>query len=389
MRAARRPLLLVSLFALTAVVVACSGTTRTQVGAPSRTTAVSSEAKKSAPATTTSTTEPRRARTGSGKPVTIAFAGDSSFEGLAGAVQSNPNGLLSGIAPLLSAADVTMVNLETALGTQGTKMPKTFNFQTPAASLDALRAAGVDAVSMANNHGMDYGPVGLQDSLAIEQAKGFPVVGVGQDEDEANAPFVTEVKGQKIAVFAATDILDDPLRTVWTSGPGKPGLASAEEPHQAALAARVSEAAKKYDTVAVFLHYGTEKETCPNARQKELVQLLTDAGADIVVGGHAHRVQGAGFLGDKAVAYGLGNFIFRVNSPASAESGVLVVTATGHQVDKVEWKPAAIRGAIPYPAGLAGVQHMAQLRACAGLTAEPTTAAGSSTTSTTSPSARG
>ena len=103
MRAARRLLLLVSLFALTAVVVACSGTTRTQVGAPSRTTAVSSEAKKSAPATTTSTTEPRRARTGSGKPVTIAFAGDSSFEGLAGAVQSNPNGLLSGIAPLLSA----------------------------------------------------------------------------------------------------------------------------------------------------------------------------------------------------------------------------------------------------------------------------------------------
>ena len=382
MRTARRSLPLV-LLALTAVVAACSGTTRTQVGAPSQTTAVSSGAKKSAATTsTTTTTEARRSRTGSGKPVTIAFAGDSSFEGLAGPVQANPNGLLSGIAPLLSGADVTLVNLETALGTKGTKMPKAFNFQTPAASLDALKAAGVDAVSMANNHGMDYGPAGLQESLAIEQAKGFPVIGVGQDEEEANAPFVTEVKGQKIAVFAATDILDDPLRPVWVSGPGKPGLASAEEPHQAALAERVAEAAKKYDTVAVFLHYGTEKETCPNARQKELVQLLTDAGADIVVGGHAHRVQGAGFLGDKAVAYGLGNFIFRVNSPASAESGVLVVTATGHQVDKVEWKPATIRGAIPYPAGPAGVQHMAQLRACAGLTAEPSAV---STTTTDGP----
>jgi hypothetical protein len=156
----------------------------------------------------------------------------------------------------------------------------------------------------------------------------------------------------------------------------KPGLASAEEPQQDALAARVAEAAKKYDTVAVFLHYGTEKQTCPNARQQELVRLLTGAGADIVVGGHSHRVQAAGFLGDKAVAYGLGNFVFRVNSPASAESGVLLVTATGHQVDKVEWKPATIRGGVPYPAGTSGEQRMAQLRGCAGLTAGPTVAPG-------------
>jgi poly-gamma-glutamate synthesis protein (capsule biosynthesis protein) len=376
-RAARRSLPL-ALLALAALVAACSGTTRTQVGAPSQTTAVSSGAKRSAagPTSTTTTTEPRRPRTGSGRPVTIAFAGDASFEGLAGAVTSNPTGLLSGIAPLLSGADVAVVNLEAALGTKGTPMPKAFNFQTPAAALDALKAAGVDAVSMANNHGMDFGVTGLQESLAIEQAKGFPVIGVGQDEEEANAPFVTEVSGQKIAVFAATDVLDDPLRSLWVSGPGKPGLASAEEPQQDALAARVAEAAKKYDTVAVFLHYGTEKQTCPNARQQELVRLLTGAGADIVVGGHSHRVQAAGFLGDKAVAYGLGNFVFRVNSPASAESGVLLVTATGHQVDKVEWKPATIRGGVPYPAGTSGEQRMAQLRGCAGLTAGPTVAPG-------------
>jgi len=130
----------------------------------------------------------------------------------------------------------------------------------------------------------------------------------------------------------------------------------------------------------VFLHYGTEKQTCPNARQQALVQLLTDAGADIVVGGHAHRVQGAGFRGDKAVAYGLGNFVFRVNSPASAESGVLFVTATGHQVDKVEWKPATIRGGIPYPSGQSGEQRMAQLRGCAGLTATPGPSASTPTT---------
>ena len=64
----------------------------------------------------------------------FAFAGDSSFEGLAGAVTANPNGLLSGIAPLLSGADVTLVNLETALGTKGTKMPKAFNSPSSNAS---------------------------------------------------------------------------------------------------------------------------------------------------------------------------------------------------------------------------------------------------------------
>ncbi|MFM7062473.1 MAG: CapA family protein [Actinomycetes bacterium] len=350
---------------LAAVSAACSGTTRTQVGAPSESTVPSTAAP-------TTTTEAPRPRTGSGEPVTIAFAGDASFEGLSGALTSNPAGLLSAVAPVLTAADVAVVNLEAALGTKGSPSPKAFNFQTPAQALDALKAAGVDAASMANNHGMDFGPDGLQESLRIEQAAGFPVIGVGQDEEEANEPFVTEVKGQKIAVFAATDVLDDALRPSWVSGPGKPGLASAEEPHQEALAQRVAAAAASYDTVAVFLHYGTEKQTCPNARQQALVQLLTEAGADIVVGGHAHRVQGAGFLGDKAVAYGLGNFVFKVNSPASAESGVLLVTATGHRVDKVEWKPATIHGGVPYPTGQPGEPRMAQLRGCAGLTATPT-----------------
>ncbi len=365
MRAVRRslPVLMVG---AAAVVAACSGTTASQVAAPGPTA--------DGPSTTasTTTTEAPRPRTGSGEPVTIAFAGDASFEGLSGALTSRPASLLSAVAPVLSSADVAVVNLEAVLGTKGTPSPKAFNFQTPAQAVDALRAAGVDAASMANNHGMDFGPAGLQESLAIEQSTGFPLIGVGQDEEQANEPFVTEVKGQKIAVFAATDVLDDALRSSWVSGPGKPGLASAEEPHQDALAARVAEAATKYDTVAVFLHYGTEKQTCPNARQQELVRLLTEAGADIVVGGHAHRVQGAGFLGDKAVAYGLGNFVFRVNSPASAESGVLLVTATGHRVDKVEWKPATIRGGVPYPTGQPGEPRMAQLRGCAGLTATPT-----------------
>jgi poly-gamma-glutamate capsule biosynthesis protein CapA/YwtB (metallophosphatase superfamily) len=322
---------------------------------------------------------------GAGATVTLAFAGDASFEGLGGRLRSDPGSLLADIAPALGDADLSVVNLEAALGTGGTPVDKTFVFQTPPAALDALRSAGVDAVSMANNHGMDHGPDGLAESLEIGRRTGFPLLGVGADEDAAYAPLVREIRGQRVGVIAANDVFDNSLRSQWTAGPGKPGIASAEEDREDRLARAVREARGRVDTLVVFLHYGTEKETCPNARQRDLARLLTDAGADVVVGGHAHRVQGAGFLGDRLVAYGLGNFVFKANSADGAASGVLVVRATGRRIDGYEWRPARISGGIPRPltgvARDAALATMDQRRACAGLTATPgpATAAGPST----------
>ncbi|MCX6525320.1 MAG: CapA family protein, partial [Actinobacteria bacterium] len=124
--------------------------------------------------------------------------------------------------------------------------------------------------------------------------------------------------------------------------------------------------------LAVYLHFGTEKETCPNARQKELVDLLISAGADIVVGTHAHRLQGIGYQGDQLVAFGLSNFIFKAPSAVGNTSGVLVVTATGRRIDGYEWKPAQIQNLVPVPltgaAATAGVAAMDALQSCAGLT---------------------
>ncbi|MHB1138805.1 MAG: CapA family protein, partial [Microthrixaceae bacterium] len=326
-------------------------------------------------ASTTSTEAPR-GPLGSGQPVTIAFAGDASFENLGGAVVSNPTGLLSAIAPVLSAADVTMVNVETAVGTGGTPVAKTFTFQTPQAALDSLATAGVDVVTLANNHGMDYGADGLTDTLRIKAEGSMPMIGIGADDAEAYAPFVAEVNGQRIGIIAANDIFDSNLVGSWTAGPGKPGIASAEEAHQERLAAEVRAVREQVDTLAVYLHYGTEKETCPNARQKELVELLTDAGADIVVGSHAHRLQGMGFHGDQFVAYGLSNFIFKAPSAPGMKSGVVVVTATGRRIDGYEWKPAQIQNLVPVPLGgaaaQAAVEEMDGLQACTGLTPAPT-----------------
>lgn len=332
---------------------------------------------------------------GSGNAVTLAFAGDSNFEGLDGALTSNPSAVLAPVAPLLSGADLAMVNLETVLGTSaGTPAAKTFTFRTPPQALDALKAAGVDVVTMANNHGMDYGPGGLEGSLVIRDATGFPILGVGRNESEAYRPFVTELKGQRIGILAANDVFDDNLRAQWTSVGAQPGIASAEEAHQDRLAAAVQELRPKVDTLVVYLHYGTEKETCPNQRQKDLVNLLTGAGADIVVGTHAHRLQGLGYQGDRFVAYGLGNFAFRAASAAAAQSGVLEVTATGRRIDGFRWRPATISGTVPRPDAdeSAGLSVMAQRRACAGLTDQPTgagAAAVSGAPSTTTPTGGG
>src|SRR5690606_30707678 len=100
------------------------------------------------PAASSTTAAPaaERGPLGNGEPVTLAFAGDASFEGLEGALATDAGTLLGAIAPVLGAADVTVVNLEAALATGGTPEPKAFAFRVPPAALDALAAAGVDAV---------------------------------------------------------------------------------------------------------------------------------------------------------------------------------------------------------------------------------------------------
>jgi poly-gamma-glutamate synthesis protein (capsule biosynthesis protein) len=122
----------------------------------------------------------------------------------------------------------------------------------------------------------------------------------------------------------------------------------------------------------VYLHYGRELETCPNDRQKSLVQRLTEAGADVVVGSHAHRLQGAGRHGQAFADYGLGNFVFYNDSGAAADTGVLVLKVTGRRPDRYQWVPARVRGGVPVllegPAADQAIASWYALRDCTGLT---------------------
>jgi poly-gamma-glutamate synthesis protein (capsule biosynthesis protein) len=124
-------------------------------------------------ATTTTTTA------GGGQPVTIAFAGDIHFEGVLHAkLAANPSAVLAPIAPVLGSADLTVANLETAVTDRRTPAEE-FTFRAPATALTAL-ARGIDVASMANNHGLDYGP-SLQDSLAARNERP-PIIRIGNSD---------------------------------------------------------------------------------------------------------------------------------------------------------------------------------------------------------------
>ncbi|NUT43427.1 MAG: CapA family protein [Thermoactinospora sp.] len=309
------------------------------------------------------------------KPFTIAFGGDIHFEGALRGRLNNPKTALGPISRVLSKADLAVVNLETAITTGGTPAPgKQYTFRAPASALTALKASGVDVASLANNHGMDYMESGLRDTLSAIKRSKFPVIGVGKDEDEAYKPYRATVNGHKVAVIGATQVLDAEFIQSWTAGPDKAGLASAK--NEARLVQAVREARRNSDTVVVFLHWGTELQACPNPAQSSLAPKLVRAGADVIVGGHAHQLLGSGYLGKAYVNYGLGNFVFYNWGAVTGKTGVLTLTIDGRRVVKDVWTPATIQSpGLPVPLrGAAARQAVADwksLRSCAGLSAKP------------------
>jgi poly-gamma-glutamate capsule biosynthesis protein CapA/YwtB (metallophosphatase superfamily) len=312
--------------------------------------------------TATTAPSPTPEPTPSPSPVTIAFAGDIHFEGALRQRLDDPATALAPVAAHLGAADLTVVNLETSVGTSGAPEPgKRFTFQAPPSALTALQAAGVDVVTMANNHARDFGPDGLADTLAAAataRTGGLDVVGVGANLAEAFAPAVREAGGTTVAVIGA-NVPDDPGADPtdhWAATDTAAGVATALDP--APLLRAVAQARTEADVVVVYLHWGVQGESCPSPSQTTLATALSsaDTGADVVVGSHTHRLQGAGLAPstDAYVAYGLGNFVWYTQaSDATSTTGVLTVTVDGGTVTAEAWAPATI-GADGLPAFASG-----------------------------------
>ncbi|GAB2488215.1 hypothetical protein GCM10027265_45180 [Jatrophihabitans fulvus] len=277
--------------------------------------------------------------------------------------------------PGLASADLTMVNLETAVTTGGTAQDKAFTFRAPPSALTALRESGVDVATMANNHGADFGEEGLQDTLRAIRTSRFPVIGVGRDAAAAFAPYRTTIAGTKLAIFAADQVDDETTLRLFSAGAGKPGVANAYEPR---LVRDVRRAVRAGWTVVVYLHWGVELETCPSDLQRGLADRLADAGASAVVGTHAHVLQGAGWRPDGTyVAYGLGNYLWWESfGNEQDDNGVLTLTFDHGKVVRARFAVSHLddRG-VPVPATGAQKRRIddewARDRRCAGLAVRP------------------
>jgi poly-gamma-glutamate capsule biosynthesis protein CapA/YwtB (metallophosphatase superfamily) len=308
---------------------------------------------------------------------TFAFAGDVNFmDRTATRLAANPATVFGVAQPVISAADLSMVNLETAIATtDADKQDKEFNFRAPPSALTALRDAGVDVATMANNHGADYGQAGLSETLAAISSSKFPVVGIGANATQAYAPWTTTVNGVKVAVLAADQVQDETTLRDFTAGPNSAGVASAYSP-QLITAVQAAKAAGY--VVVVYVHWGVEYTTCPDSDQENLAQQLSQAGASAVIGTHPHVLQGGGWLADGTyVEYSTGNYLWWESFGNNQDdNGVFTLTFRNGKVVDDTFHPSHLDSTgVPVPATGAEATRITDEwnsdRSCTNLTAQP------------------
>jgi poly-gamma-glutamate synthesis protein (capsule biosynthesis protein) len=249
---------------------------------------------------------------------------------------------------LYRQADLAMVNLENPLTKASTPMPgKQFNFKADPDMVQVLKEGGVDLVTLANNHTMDYQSEGLLETMSTLDKAGILHLGAGRDITEARRPEIIDVKGQRIAYlgyfgedYAATD------QSAGTSP---------------IMEARISQDIKairnQVDWVVVNFHWGQENASHPADWQVELARYTIDQGADVIVGHHPHVLQGAEIYKGRPIAYSLGNFIFGGNSRSDYDTAILKVSVKDKQM-KVEFVPIEVK---QYQAMMASAERGQQI----------------------------
>ena len=300
------------------------------------------------PATAPSPAQHRHASPGSSPAPTRAHRGALVLHGT-GDVSLDPtyipslrtNGYafaFSGMNGLFHRDDLTVVNLECPASRIGTRVPKEFDFECDPAALPAAEAAGIDVANQANNHAWDYGPDALLDSRRnIEQA-GLAPVGSGRDPAQAEHPTFFTIKGWRIAVVGIDEVLDPDPEEV--AGPGHPGTACGHD--VGCMLGEIRRAAARSDLVVVAVHWGVELDTQPESYQVEQAKRFVDAGADVIFGGHSHRLQPLESYKGKPIYYSLGNFVWPRLSEAGARTAVAEVHVSPAGAIRARLLPASI-----------------------------------------------
>jgi poly-gamma-glutamate synthesis protein (capsule biosynthesis protein) len=245
------------------------------------------------------------------------------------------------VAPILADADITVANLEGTFTEGGTPADKKYVFRTPPRDATGLALAGIDVVSLANNHALDFGPEGLRDTIAALDAAGIAHSGAGENDTAARRPAILAVGGLRVAFLSYAATAD-----ASAAAPDADGVAWGTVD---TISEDVKRARGQADVVVVSLHAGNEYADEPSDTQRLLAQAAIEAGATLVLGHHPHVLQRWESRGPSFVAYSLGNFVFDLDGddlaqlgPAPFQTVALKIYVSASGVEKVEPIPVYI-----------------------------------------------
>lgn len=246
--------------------------------------------------------------------ITLTFTGDINLaegEVTTKELDNNNGDITKCISPELikymQEADITLVNNEFCYSDRGTPLPnKMWTFRAKPQRVNVLNALGVDVVQLANNHVYDYGADAMNDTFDILSAAGLPYVGAGKTLEEAMKPFYATVDGKKIAIVAASRA--EKYKMTPQATDTTPGILRCYDTEL--FVNTIKEAKANADYVIAVVHWGTEHTTVLEDVQRSTAREYIDAGADVIIGGHSHCLQGMEYYNGKPILYSLGNFWF-------------------------------------------------------------------------------
>lgn len=249
--------------------------------------------------------------------ITLLFAGDVYLSNHVLSAYDKAGGihgvLDEGIRAEIEAADIFMVNQEFPFTERGTQAAdKQYTFRLPHDRLHIMNEMGIDIVTLANNHILDFGPEGITDSIAALNEAGIKYVGAGENLEEAKKLEIIEVGGRKIGFLGTSRVY---MAASWAAGENHPGVFSTYDP--TLPLEEIKKADELVDYLVVYVHWGVERETSPQKYQRVMGQQYIDAGADIVIGSHPHVLQPLEFYNEKPIMFSMGNFVFGSSIPST------------------------------------------------------------------------
>lgn len=283
-----------------------------------------------------------------GEVTTITITGDLMLARRVAAVhRDDPAAPLRPYARRLAAAEITVGNLESTLSTDGEPTQGHDSFGADPEVLDGLELAGFDLLSLANNHVGDYGRAAMLQTFRELDAAEIGYVGAGRDLGRARRPVVITDGEVRIGFLGTESIGETPAATNTRPGTNRLNMPPRTGPLDPRaldrIAADIRALREQVDLVIVIPHWGTQYTHVAEPSQRTAARAFAEAGADLIIGGHPHWVQGWEPIGDATVVHSLGNFVFDMDFQTKTREGVfLEIVAWDGEVRAVEPVPYVI-----------------------------------------------